>query len=49
MGEVDLTELKLAQLVFFAKGWYESTAYANSLSIKLCSSQATTLCRKGEI
>lgn len=42
MGEVDLTELQLAQLYFFvAKGWYESTAYTNSLSIKLGSSQAT--------
>lgn len=28
MDEVDLTELKLAQLGFVAKGWYESTAYA---------------------
>lgn len=37
MGEVDLTELNLAQLGFVAKGWYETTAYANSLSIKLCS------------
>lgn len=49
MGEVDLTELNLAQLGFVAKGWYETTAYGNSLSIKLCSSQATALCRKGEI
>lgn len=49
MGEVDLTELKLAQFGFIAKGWYESTAYANSLSIKLCSSQGTALCRKDEI
>lgn len=49
MGEVDLTELKLAQLGFVAKGWYESTAYADSLSLKFCSSQDTTLCRKGEI
>jgi len=49
MGEVDLTELKLAQLGFVAKGLCESTAYANSLSIKLCSSQATTLYRKGKI